>query len=284
MKTEFKEKTFEKYFSCEIARLTNITFSPDQCDEHFLGFDDAFLLPFPLLVGLAPYVRRSRWARRTGITLDILDDLLPELIERMPPFRFNLFVQYKRPEYLKTRGAKEWAAWHSPYYRIDITPHQQTLLENIDALSVGRAAVVYAAPAFWSSTDLWTHVESQKVIENSNIASCGLLAGHHCYTYAARGHGGHAHSEPVQVSSRPLDEIISAGLEANEPIDAKEHIIKMAKIVEEAIGMDDLSGQLFRLARGPELIRGRRRSRLIEALETLQTFSDVFEISSYALD
>jgi hypothetical protein len=34
MDSEFKEKTYEKYFGYEIARLTNHhTFSPDQCDE-----------------------------------------------------------------------------------------------------------------------------------------------------------------------------------------------------------------------------------------------------------
>jgi len=48
MLAEFKEKTYEKYFGFELARLTTVTFSPDQCDEAFLGFDDAFFLPWEL--------------------------------------------------------------------------------------------------------------------------------------------------------------------------------------------------------------------------------------------
>ncbi len=42
MKAQFKEKTYEKQFGIEIGRLTNIVYSPDQCDEKYLGFDDAF--------------------------------------------------------------------------------------------------------------------------------------------------------------------------------------------------------------------------------------------------
>jgi hypothetical protein len=51
MLAEFKEKPYEKYFGIELGRRTNVTFSPDQCDEGFLGFDDAFFLPMPSLEG-----------------------------------------------------------------------------------------------------------------------------------------------------------------------------------------------------------------------------------------
>ncbi|MFD2250849.1 hypothetical protein FHS82_001395 [Pseudochelatococcus lubricantis] len=44
METEFKEKTYEKYFPHEVARLTNIMFSPNPCDEALLGVDDALWL------------------------------------------------------------------------------------------------------------------------------------------------------------------------------------------------------------------------------------------------
>lgn len=53
MDLEFKEKTYEKYFYGELCRQTQICYSPDQCDEHFLGFDDAFFLPKEFLGGAA---------------------------------------------------------------------------------------------------------------------------------------------------------------------------------------------------------------------------------------
>lgn len=54
MKIPFKEKPFEKQFGIEIGRRTNTIYSPDQCDERFLGFDEAFFLPLPHLLSIAP--------------------------------------------------------------------------------------------------------------------------------------------------------------------------------------------------------------------------------------
>jgi len=125
MDIEFKEKTFETYFGYEVARQTNITYSPDQCDEEFLGFDAAFLVPGPFLFGLTPYRRRSRLRRlQNGISLQNLEQIAQEIASRMPRFKFNLFVQYKRPVYLLTRGAAQWQHWEQKYYRYDITAHQ----------------------------------------------------------------------------------------------------------------------------------------------------------------
>ena len=69
MDIEFKEKTFEKYFGHELARLTNVTFSPDQCDEALLGFDEAFFMSEEWFFRFGPFVRRSRRARLTGIEI-----------------------------------------------------------------------------------------------------------------------------------------------------------------------------------------------------------------------
>jgi len=91
---EFKEKPYEKYFGDELARLTNVTFSPDQRDEFLLGIDEAFLLPPPFLMGRLPHMRRRRWARLHRFPLSELDHIGDELSRRLPPFKFNLFVQY----------------------------------------------------------------------------------------------------------------------------------------------------------------------------------------------
>lgn len=281
MQIEFKEKTYEKYFSREIARLTDSSFSPDQCDENFLGFDEAFLLPFEHLLFIPPYVRRSRRLRRSGILLRELDHLTERAIERMPPFRFNLFVQYKRPEYLRTRGAREWKHWHAPYYRFDITPHQQQLLERLDAVSHGRAATIYASPAFWTATDLWQFVAAGQVIGSSNVASAVRLAGHGCYSYVDPGHRGMGHSEPEEIESPSLKEAVSGGVKTNEPVEAKEHIIQTAAIAREAAGGDEETAMLLNQAEYLYLTDEPSRSRVMEALTTLVAFSDAFAISSY---
>lgn len=281
MQTEFKEKTYEKYFSNEVARLTNVSFSPDQCDEFYLGFDDAFHLSFDRLILLAPYVRRSRQMHRSGIALSELDHLTEAFVKRMPPFRFNLFAQYKRPDYLRTRGAREWSHWRSPYYRFNVTPHQQRLLELIDAGSHGRAATVYATPAFWRASDLWQFVASEGILDNSNIANAGSLSGHDCYTYCKPGHRGIGHSEPEEIESPPLRQTVSIGVEANEPVEAREHIIKTADIIREAANADDETATLLKQAEEIGVVEAPRRSRVVKALITIIAFSEAFGISTY---
>jgi hypothetical protein len=280
VQTEFKEKTYEKYFSGEIARLTNISFSPDQCDENFLGFDDAFMIPLFHPFSMLPYVRRSRRLRRNGILLSELNLLTDEIVRRMPPFRFNFFVQYKRPEFLRTRGAREWSHWQSAYYRFCVTPHQQSLLERIESMSNGRAATVYASPAFWSANDLWQNVLAEQIIDNSNIASVNRLVGHDCYTYVESGSRGIGHSEPEDIESPRLRELFAVGIERNEPIDAKEHILKAAAIVRSAASEQDQTAKLLKQAEAPYLVEEVRPTPLIEALITFLALSDAFGISA----
>lgn len=124
MDIEFKEKTFEKYFGHELARLTNITFSPDQCDEALLGFDEAFFLPEEWFFRFGPYVRRRRREQLTGIEIDEFNRHGEMIASHMPEFRLNLFVQFKRPKYLTSRGAKQWSDWKQNYYRYETTLHQ----------------------------------------------------------------------------------------------------------------------------------------------------------------
>lgn len=283
MKIEFKEKTYEKYFSGEIARLTNISFSPDQCDENFLGFDDAFLLPMKQLFFIFPYVRWSRHLRRSGIVLRELEHITESVVERMPNFHFNLFVQYKRPEYLQTKGAREWTYWRSAYYRFDITPHQQQLLERIEGISHGRAATIYASPAFWRSSDLFEFAEAGQIIDNSNVASAGRLNGHDCYTYTEPGHRGIGRSEPKSIENPLLRETVFAGVEKGESVVAKQHIIHTARTVREAADDDKETAMLLTQAEGSYLTDEPDRSPLTQALTTLVAFSDAFGISTYMM-
>lgn len=283
MKVEFKEKPYEKYVSQELGRLTNFAYSPDQCDESFLGFDDAFLLAAPHLFMLAPFRRRSRRLRAFGLTIAELDLVDDEIVKRMPPFRFNLFIQYKRPEYLRTKGASEWVHWGSPYYRIELTPHQQAILEQIEAGSHGRAATVYAAPAFWTSADLFKHALAGEVVVNSAFADVARLAGHGKYTYSGPGHVGVGHSEPALIDNTPLRERIAAGLEQNEAIEASFHIIKTAAAINDAVGYDDQAAARLAVVRSILEQDAPSRSQLGQALDTLIAFSEAFDTSTIML-
>ena len=281
METEFKEKTYEKYFSHEIARLTNTTFSPDQIDEGLLGFDDAFLIPIPWLARYAPFVRRARTARMHGILIQEIAHLVTSFSRRMPPFRFNLFVQYKRPEHIVSHFATEWPDWQVAYYRYKVTPHQHVLLEQLEIRGRGRAATVYASPAFWRAADLWTHVQNESIIESSNITSVIRLNGHGRYSYVRAGFQGKAHSDTSDISSSPLQEIIDSGRRAGERLPLAQHLKNVADLIKEVVRTSDAATALYSEARATRSSPDVTEDPLIDAILTIDSFSDAFDISLY---
>jgi hypothetical protein len=204
----FKEKTYETYFLAEMRDRTRVFFSPDQTDEAFLGFDAAFHVPFPEMYPLFPFVRARRWSRFLGISASEIESFGQEINERLPTFRLNLFVQYKRPEFLVRTNAAEWKSWNRPYFRFGVDQSQQALLEKIVLKGAGRAAVVYASPAFHLSRTLFEYANAGTIISNSNIASAGLLRGHHRFSFIQAGHFGIGHSEPEEITSPSIDAIL----------------------------------------------------------------------------
>ncbi|UES36710.1 hypothetical protein [Roseibium aggregatum] len=283
MDIEFKEKTFEKYFGHELAKFTNISFSPDQCDEFLLGFDEAFFLPEEWLFRVAPYVRRRRRAHFTGISKEDFDRIGKEVSRLIPPLKFNLFVQFKRPAYLISRGAKQWDEWGQSYYRYKITQHQQEALERIDKLSYGRAATLYASPAFWSEDDLWMHAPNQAIVENSNIASAGRLKGHGHYSYISPGFTGKGHSEMVDIESDPLQRTINLGLEGNEELPMNQHIKKTAGAILAATEGGDLTAPIFHRFRTAFGLEELDSNSFYDAMGIIEAFSEVFSVRVYAL-
>ncbi len=283
MDIEFKEKTFEKYFGHELSRLTNITFSPDQCDEALLGFDEAFLMTEDWYRYFGPYVRRSRRGRLTGVAIDEFNKRGRRIASHMPEFKLNLFVQFKRPTFLTSRGAKEWSDWKQNYYRYATTPHQQEALERIDVQSCGRAATIYASPAFWQAADLWTHVRSNAVVEHSNIASALKLKGHGHYSYTSPGYIGKGHSETVDIESEPLQHIIGIGFERNEKLPLNQHLKKTATTITEAISESDIVSPVFQQVQTAMEYEDLDPNSLYDAIEIIRIFSEAFGLQYYAL-
>ncbi|MBS0505221.1 MAG: hypothetical protein JSS55_15790 [Proteobacteria bacterium] len=248
MKVKFKEKTYETYFQSEVSRLTTISFAPDQVDESLLGFDGAFFVPFIGMPGLIPYVRAARWRRFVGLPASAIDRFGQELNDRLPQFNLNLFVQYKRPERMTRSSSSEWQSWNAPYYRYATEYHQQKLLEKITAASNGRAAVVYASPAFWTNAELFAHAEAGTIVTNSNIADIALLTGHHRFSYCSAGHFGMGHSEPESIESLPFETIIRRGVN-NETLPFTQQLKDLEQIIKTVLKGDRGSERLWQSAR-----------------------------------
>ncbi|WP_225026491.1 hypothetical protein [Xinfangfangia pollutisoli] len=282
MDIQFKEKTYEKYFGHELARLTNVTFSPDQVDEASLGFDEAFLLPFEWFHKFGPYFRRSRRERLTGAEISEFNKAGAIAASYMPKFKFNLFVQFKRPEFINSHRAKEWSHWGQSYYRYATTPHQQEALENIEAHSAGRAATIYASPAFWQVADLWLHVEKMAVVGRSNMASVAKLTGHGRYTYIANGFVGKGHSDVVGIEGEPIEKIILRGMEANDELSLDDHLKATAATILESTGRSDLAAPVFQRVQSAKGAERLEPNSLYDAIEIIRLFAEAFDVRCYA--
>lgn len=263
--------------------MTNVFFAPGQVEEFVYGFDGAYLIPFRGIPFFFPYIRRARYLRQMhGLSLDNIEELHEHFGEALPDCRFNLFVQFKRPEFIKSSNAKEYPCWYSPYFRYDTTPHQQIALANIQEQSNGRAAVVYASPAFSASQDLHTLSHGGKVVENSNIVSVGLLTSHSRYSYVEAGFAGKAHSEAENINDDSLAQMVAMGLERQEQLPFSKHV-KMAASIVEAVAFEGTHRSEMLAAL--QAIEGDLYTdgSLSKALAMLVAFSDVFETSYYVL-
>lgn len=283
MWAEFKEKTYETYFLSELARQTNILYSPDQNDEGALGFDGSFLLPLPTWRMVFPYARFRRWRRLIGISASEIGDFGAELNSHLPPFRLNLFVQYKRPDWMHRSNATEWSSWNAPYFRYTIEAKQQSLLEKIVEAAADRAAVVYAAAAFRLNSDLFGHALAGTVIPNSNVCSVEMLNAHNRFTYTEPGSYGIAHSQPEAIESPSLN-ITLARMENNEGLPFTRHMKLTAQSIEGAMGDDREARDLWEASRrailGGDFTEAypRGRDTWVEAIISIAAFAQAFDV------
>ncbi len=279
MQAEFEEKTYEKYFGRELADTWQ-TFSPGQVLESILGFDDAFFVPHRSLF-------LPKFGKMRGIVIREIESILRIASGRLPRFKLNLFVQYKRPEYISSHAASEWSSWGCEYFRYAVVPHQQLALEKLQQFSGARAKAIYASPAFWKSDDLYKYAKHGKICDNSNIAEALKLTGHKRYTYTKPGPTGKRHSEPSDVTSSKLGELIRLGLGENEALPLNRHLDLARGYVSEVIhANNELNGRFLNAReamRSPFLDELSPDLPIMSAILDIVAFCDVIAASYYAL-
>lgn len=288
MKVKFKEKTYETFFQSELARLTNHSFAPDQTDEGLLGFDGSFYISYLKHPDLFPYVRRRRRYRLAGMPASAIDEFGEELNSRLPPFNLNMFIQYKRPEYMSRSNSAEWPSWSKAYYRFDIEDHQQKLLQKIADVANGRAAVTYASPAFSENKELFDHAVDGTIIENSNISDVALMRGHHRFSYCNAGHHGIGHSDPERLESEPLASIFARSID-NDSMPFTRHVKDLDRIIRASLEGDQSGFALWEAVRASlrEISDGDmvvpRDGSWLDAVDSMIAFGLAFDVRVTAM-
>lgn len=282
MLVDFKEKPYESSFQSELARLTRLCFSPDQTDEFYLGFDGSCFLDPRTLRTIFSHMGYRRWYRLVGMQATEINILGHDLNARLPPFHLNLFIQYKRPEIMTRSSAAEWGTWNRSYYRYEITDHQQRVLERVAANAGGRAAVVYASPSFYSNVDFFDFLSREQIIANSNIASVMRLANHHRFSYASPGHFGFGHSEPGQIESDTLNELLQQAA-VSEGLSFYENLEFLHNIILSSLQNDDGSLNLWQKARDLFPSYSELDSPWVNHIASILSFNLAFDVRISAL-
>ena len=240
MRVQFEEKTYESYFNNELDQRSSIYFPPGQVLEGLLGFDVS-----------AQTTNRKLWKILghpfwlfppfRGINLqDVaqeLDNIIGHIVDSIPRVKANLFIQYKRPEYITTANGKEWIHWNQEYFRYAIYSQQQKLLERIDRHFGDRALVIYAAPAISSLNELVQCKKNKKIIESSNFKKARDLNNHSRNTYIKSGTHSVACSEPERIENISILSELER-FEQAETADARESIENTSKSIEEVLASD----------------------------------------------
>ena len=209
MDCEFEEKQFEQQFNATLLDRRKLTYAPGQVLENLLGFDAAFLTSNRLIWKGFPRRSRGHLFRRQprGMRLDRKWwNTLDSEIEWFPKFKLNLFIQYKRPQFLTTPIAREWSDWKRPYFRYKLISHQQRALLHLAKRIRSEGVVVYVSPAFRLLSSLWEAMDQGNLIDQSNFAEAINLNGHSRYSYTDAGSTGKSHSEAEDITSSGLKE------------------------------------------------------------------------------
>ncbi|MFB9886917.1 hypothetical protein [Balneatrix alpica] len=207
MKVDFEEKTYESYFNNELDSKSSVYFPPGQVLEGLLGFDAA-----------SNSNNRDLWRKLgypfwffphfAGVSLlDIAHELEQELdhfIDKIPNIKANIFLQYKRPEYITTSNGKEWHHWQAEYFRYHIYTSQHQILSKIDQSFGDKALVLYASPAIKSMSELVSLKKNREIINNSNFQKSSKLNNHSKNTYTQAGTHSIACSKPEMLENIDL--------------------------------------------------------------------------------
>lgn len=212
---------------------SNLLWEPGQVFEGHIGIDHALFTTHAYLhalhgyvvpldgVVLSRYLWGYIWSRR-------------KRKKKLPSFRLNVFIQAKRPQYgryapkaLRAFGLK------SPYWRFEITPHQQTALERLRSNLKNRAIVCYACPAFHKESVLHRWTVEPRIVEHSTFPDVASLTGHIAWNFSEPGARG-APNQPGWVDDAPfferLQTLIAAHMDAQlSPVEELQFLATAAK-------------------------------------------------------
>lgn len=287
MKSEFEEKQFEQALNLALIKNQKLIYVPGQVLENTLGFDSAlFTSNWDFWKNFSEHekLHKYRFFRHFHHAFGILPKgriLHTEFWEELdkefnnedffPKIKFNAFIQHKRPEYLNSEKAMEWKSWNNPYFRYNITPHQQKALIDLEEKISTQGVVVYASPAFYRLHELWDSINNNKLISNTNFCQVSKLKHHKKYTYKDSGNIGIGHSKPEKVDSINFIEYIQDFSNKKQEMTNKKMILNLAEEISSTMEINEMFNTIFHKIINHDI--NPNSTQLELALKKINTFS-----------
>jgi len=217
IQAEFEEKSYEGPLYNQLERANADLFTPGQVLESTIGFDRGLFVAQAALWQTLGYKSPLQ-----GAALAYYDwpygwgPARPR--KQLPRFRLNLFLQAKRPIYhaRRPRSLRSITTIRAPLWAFRVMDDQQRLLEVLAATIKGRAHVAYAAAAFHTNSELFTHTKRRTIVQNSTFPSVDVLSGHESWYYQTPGAQGAANPNPESIEEpRLLDRVRALAREAS---------------------------------------------------------------------
>ncbi|MRT00671.1 hypothetical protein GJQ57_18670 [Ralstonia pickettii] len=295
---DFEESEYRGPLYNQLERGNHLVWEPGQVFEKHIGIDRAAYVTDPYFWGL-----HGRMGPMGGaILVDYNWDYIWKnriKYKVLPDFQLNLFLQAKRPHAgTRPRGRVREEGITSHYWKFDITKHQQVALENVSRNLDGKALVCYAAPAFHTQAELYTHTKDQSIVPNSTFPLVSELAGHGAWYYDRGGCFGVANPDFERIAVEPLLDRIRRFLEASQrhEHDAVRSLKQLAEGIVDAHKERDETTSLdtwfqFLLDRGESIVAelrelGGRDEEQISALRSyaqVRAFCHAYHLDWYVL-
>lgn len=220
----FNERDFEREFGFNLRNSYGgtVSRSPSLFEEKFLGVDEVTFVNLEKLngeiTGETVFQGNGRFRSGSGIRPRDIEYFLEHKLWQDDGSKYNLFIQYKMPEFLTTKRSRQWHYWGKEFFRFPITEHQQEALYSLSDSLAPNAFVVYASPAFSGRDKLEYYAQSSSIVANSHVVEASLLGAagrHQTYSYMDSKSQGYANSEPEEIEGRSLEFLVSLGDELN---------------------------------------------------------------------
>jgi len=285
---EFEEKQYEQHLNIELLQGSDLIFPPGQHLENVLGFDAALFTRnkdfWRHFLDGYPWYRRFFRSYLNGMYFPKSAYELEDAFNNdFPQFKFNAFIQHKRPERMIKDTAAEWDSWNQDYYRYKVSEHQQLTLETLEANVGNQGVVTYASPAFHTKQEFWDVHKSQSFIQNSNFCQPSKLTGHRAYTYISPGTNGIAHSEPEKVESKHLISELErlSQSETKQDLKNSEFVSNSCELIERALEPQEKYRELYNEIVGDLDMHQQEAPKLLRDLYRLSAFKFVTGTNLY---